>query len=97
MSVGLPVSKLEIDTRAGDTSRAFQRAFEDVVTMKGYLDATTEADLIAFGYTAQEVAVLKTAFADLMQLQTIWHGVANLPAAKDFTQFVRQLWGVGAF
>lgn len=97
MSVGLPVTKQEIDTRAGDTARAFQRAFEDVLTMKGYLDATVEADLVALGYTSNEVAVLKTSFADLTQLEKIWHGLEALPAPKDFTVFVRQLWGVGAF
>lgn len=97
MSVGLPVTKQEIDTRAGDTARAFQRAFEDVITMKGYLDATVDADLVALGYTEQEVAVLKTSFADLTQLANIWRGAEALPAPKDFTVFVRQLWGVGAF
>lgn len=97
MSVGLAVTKGEIDSRAGDIARTFQRAFEDVGTMKTYLDATVEADLIALGYTANEVAVLKTAWADLAQLATIWIGSAALPAAKDFRQFVRQLWGVGAF
>jgi hypothetical protein len=97
MSIGLPISKQEVDTRSGDIARTFQRTFDDVVTMKGYLDATADADLIALGYTDQEVAVLKTSFADLAQLATIWTGAAALPAAKDFRQFVRQLWGVGSF
>lgn len=97
MSVGLPVTKEEVDTRAGDIARTFQRMFDDVAVMKTYLDATTEADLIALGYDANEVAVLKTAWADLAQLATIWVGTAALPAAKDFRQFARQLWGVGAF
>jgi hypothetical protein len=97
MSVGLPVTKTEIDSRAGDIARTFQRAFEDVATMKVYLDATVEADLVALGYTSDEVATLKTAFADLAELGTIWTGAAALPAAKDFRVFVRRLWGVGAF
>jgi hypothetical protein len=42
-------------------------------------------------------ADLKTAFADLTQLGTIWTGQAALPTAKDFRTFVRRLWGVGAF
>lgn len=97
MSVGLPVTKEEIDTRAGDIARTFQRVFEDVGTMKVYLDATDEAALVALGYTSNEVAVLKTAWSDLAQLASIWIGEAALPTAKDFRQFVRQLWGVGAF
>jgi hypothetical protein len=97
MSVGLPTTKTEIDTRAGDIARSFQRAFDDVVTLKGFLDATVDADLVALGYTTDEVATLKTAWADLTQLGTIWAGAAALPAAKDFRVFVRRLWGVGAF
>lgn len=95
--VGLPVTKQEIDTRAGDTARTFQRVFEDVITMQAFLAGATEPTLVGLGYTSQEVAVLKTAFNDLAQLERIWHGLEPLPAAKDFTQFVRQLWGVGAF
>ena len=97
MSVGLSVSQGEIDSRAGDIARRFQQVFEDVVTMQTYLEATPTADLVALGYSDQDVAVLKTAFADLTQLGTIWAGVAPLPQAKDFRTFVRQLWGVGAF
>jgi hypothetical protein len=97
MPVGLPVTKAEIDSRAGDIARAFQRAFDDVAVMKTYLDATVEADLVALGYTSDEVATLKTAWGDLTALATIWIGAAALPAAKDFRVFVRRLWGVGAF
>jgi hypothetical protein len=97
MSVGLPVTKDEIDKRSGDLARTFQRAFEDVVTLKSYLDATVDQSLIDLGYTPNEVAVLKTSVADLSQLGTIWMGSAALPEPKDFRTFVRQLWGVGAF
>jgi len=97
MAVGLPITKQEVDTRSGDLARAFQAAFNDVGTLKGFLDATPNADLVALGYTDQEVATLKTAVSDLWQLTTIWTGDAALPTAKDFRTFVRQLWGVGAF
>jgi len=97
MSVGLPVTKTEVDTRSGDTAREFQRAFENVATMQMFLVAQTEQDLIALGYTADEVATLKTAYNDLEFLGQIWAGTAILPAPKDFRVFVRRLWGVGAF
>jgi hypothetical protein len=97
MAVGLTITKDEIDKRAGDIARSFQRSFEDVGTLKGFLDATPEADLIALGYTSAEVASLKTAWNDLAQLTTIWAGQAALAAPKDFREFVRRLWGVGAF
>lgn len=97
MSVGLPVSKNEIDNRAGDIARSFQAAFDNVAVMKVYLDGTVDADLVALGYTADEVATLKTAWADLTELGTIWTGQAALTAPKDFRTFVRRIWGVGAF
>ncbi len=97
MSVGLPVTKSEIDTRAGDIARAFQNNFIDVATLQTYLASTPDADLVALGYTSGEVATIKSAFADLTQLGTIWTGSAALPAAKDFRAFVRLLWGVGSF
>jgi len=97
MSVGLPVTKSEIDSRAGDLSRAFQDHFGDVVTMQQFLTATPNADLELLGYTADEVATLKTAFTDLTQLGQIWTGQAALATAKDFRIFVSRMWGVGAF
>lgn len=97
MAVGLAVTKQEIDARAGDTARTFQKAFDDVITMSGFLDRTPNADLIALGYTDGDVAVLKTAFADLAQLGKIWTGTEALPTAKDFRAFVSRIWGVGSF
>lgn len=97
MSVGLPTSKAEIDSRAGDLARSFQRDFNSITILKVYLDATPDSDLIALGYSAGEVATLKTAIADLEQLRNIWIGNNSLAVAKNFTQFVQRLWGVGAF
>jgi hypothetical protein len=97
MSVGLPVTKDEIDSRAGDTARSFQKAFEDTITMQSYLTQTADADLVTLGYTEAEVSTLKSAFSDLAQLGQIFAGSAGLAAPKDFRTFVRQVWGVGAF
>jgi hypothetical protein len=97
MPVGLPVTKEEIDQRAGDLARAFQNNFQDVATLQGYLEATDQATLEALGYTPDDVATLKTALTDLSQLGRIWAGAEALPAAKDFRTFVRRLWGVGSF
>ena len=95
--VGLPVTQDEINTRAGEIARGFQRQFEDVTTMQEYLLQTPDSDLIALGFTSDDVASLKTAFGDLAQLGRIWVGAEPLAAAKDFRTFVRRLWGVGAF
>jgi hypothetical protein len=96
MSIGLPITKNELDARTGDLARNFQRSFDDVITLQSFLTSTPDADLIALGYTTEEVASIKTAFMDLSQLERIWKGLEALPAPKDFTTFVRRLWGVGA-
>jgi len=98
VSVGLPVTKQEIDSRSGDLARAFQRLAGDTSTLKGYLDGATEEVLVELGYTTNEVAVLKTAITDLQQLLVaIGYGNEALATPKDFTAFLRQLWGVGAY
>lgn len=96
MSVGLPVTKDEINARAGDIARSFQAAFENVLTMQTYLEATPNPDLVALGFSDQDVATLKTAFTDLTELGSIWSGGPGT-VPKDYRTFVRQLWGVGAF
>jgi hypothetical protein len=98
MAVGLPVTKQEIDNRAGDMARAFQRLAGDVTTLKGFLDSSDEASLVELGYTPNEIAILKSGISDLEQLVVqIGSGNQALPEPKNFTQFLRQLWGVGAF
>jgi hypothetical protein len=98
MPIGLPVTQNEINTRAGDIARTFQRLAGDVTTLKAYLDATSEADLVALGFTAPEVGIMKSAIIDLEHLVVrIGTGAEPLAQAKDFTVFLRQLWGVGAF
>jgi len=97
MSVGLPVTKDELDQRSGDLARSFQNNFQDTATLQSYLDATDQATLEALGYTPDDVAALKTAISDLSQLGRIWAGAEALAAPKDFRTFVRRLWGVGSF
>lgn len=96
MSVGIIATKGEIDSRMGQLARDYQKVFRDLAILKGYFDSTTDPTLVALGYTSQEVAVLKSAIADLNQLYDISRGSVNLAVAKDFNTFVRQLWGVGA-
>jgi hypothetical protein len=97
MAVGFVLSKAEIDALAGQIARRFQDAFQDVGTMQAFLLKTTEPELVALGYTADDVATLKTAFTDLELLARIWVGLDPLPAPQDFRVFVSRLWGVGAF
>ena len=95
MSIGILTTKGEIDSRIGTLARDYQGVFRDLAVLKAYFDATPDPTLIALGYTAGEVAVMKSAIVDLNQLHDIQRGAATLAVAKDFQPFIRQLWGVG--
>lgn len=97
MAAGYSVTKGELDAKAGDIARSAQRLFKDVATLQTYLLRTADADLEALGYSPGDVAILKSAFADLSQLTDLWTGTATLAQVKDFRTFVSQLWGVGAY
>jgi hypothetical protein len=97
MAVGIPITKTELDSRAGNLARAFQDQFGEVVILQEFLLGTPDPDLIELGYTSDDVATLKTAMTDLAQLGRIWIGSEPLPTAKDFRVFVKRLWGIGAF
>lgn len=95
MSIGLEVKKSRLDEIMGNIARNFQLNFNDVATIKEWLDATPDVDIEAMGYTNNEVATIKTAFADLYQLRSIWRGETTLTDTKNFQNFVRRLWGAG--
>jgi hypothetical protein len=97
MSVGLPVSKAEVDSRMGDTSRALQKLFGDIATLKSFLDTQTDADLVALGYTSDEAGLLTAWKNDMWQLTGVYSGADTLPQAKDFRVYPQKFWGVGSF
>lgn len=96
MAIGIQVTKAVLDQRAGSTAQQLRQVFEQVDAIKEYLDQKTAQNLVdELGYTLQEANVVKSAWADLAQLNQLFQGAGNLPATKDFRTFVRQLWGLG--
>ena len=95
MSIGLVVNKGQLDNVVGILARNLKITFDDVVNLNIYLVATADADLIALGYTSNEVATIKSAYADAAQLASIFTGAASLAEAKDFRAFLKLLWGLG--
>lgn len=95
--IGVVVTRESLDATLGDIALRTNETFRRVSQMQEWLAAQTDAVLIAapFGYTAGEVAIIKSAFSDLDQLRTIYEGAAALAAAKDFRTFARQVWGLG--
>lgn len=94
MAAGIQVDKPTINNIVGANSRNIHQLFFGVDGIKAYLDATLDSDLVAMGFTAGEVSVMKSAYADLAQLVAIYRGTANLAAAKNFQTFAKQLHGI---
>lgn len=95
MSIGLTVTKAQLDDYAGQLSLNLRVTFEQLQQLHAYLTATADADLEAKGYTTAEVATLKSGIADLAELATVYKGEAAVTPAKDFTAFAKLLYGVG--
>lgn len=93
--LGLAVTKVDIDVVAGNLLLDIKAKLALATQVKEFLDTKTTEELEALGYTAQEVAVLKSAINDAAQLAQIYSGAATLAVAKDFRTFQKQLYGLG--
>lgn len=95
MSVGITLSKSDIDVRLGQLGISLNSAFNTVKLTKTYLDTQTDANLIALGYTQGEVNTLRSAILDLDNLRQVWEGTRTQGTAYDFRTFEKLLWGFG--
>jgi hypothetical protein len=96
VSVGYATDKNQVDLISGQISRQIEQWAPDAIKFKAWLDTMPDEDLQAapFNYTADEVALLKSAMADLAELANVYLGKATVEAARDFGQFSRRLAGL---
>jgi hypothetical protein len=94
MSAGFPIDKPTLDARAGWLVQQLRDTLEQIVTVKSVLDGLDEAALEAMGYTADDVATLKSGFTDLSNLAAVAHGQQAQPQASDFFFFAKRLTGL---
>jgi len=104
MSIGVQPSKNDIDTFMTRVSKRLAVGFEELQQLKFWLDSKADADLVNYGYTAGEAAVIRSAFSDLDKLRQVWEGTAIIASGGavttgasgyDFRTFVKQLFGFG--
>ncbi len=95
MSVGTAVTKKELDAAITGIGTDIHLAMKRATDFKYYLDGVLDADLTALTYSAEDIANLRTAVADIDQLSTVFRGAAALAVAKDFRTFLRRVWGFG--
>ena len=101
MSVGFPSAKSDFDSRAGQLVTAVRLNLYNCSQFCALLQGTpwsTDANLVALGYTAAEVTLLKAAFTDLggtgNSLYRIANGLAFVGSANNFFFNSNQLCGV---
>ena len=90
MAVGTPTSRASVDATSGDLVRSLDRVATQIDEFKAWLDATPDAELTspAYGYSTEDVALLKSAYNDLSTLIGLYR--------TQYRQFAGQLAGMGA-
>jgi hypothetical protein len=92
VSIGYPITKVDLDNRMGGMVVALRDAFDAVVLFKASLldDATMlpDATLTALGYTGSsssgEIQQIRNAFTSLSLLNTVSRGGSTVPSVVDF-------------
>src|SRR5262245_22400980 len=74
---------------------ALNYSFINVANAAVFLAPAQDADLVALGYTPEDVAVLRSAMADLDRLRRVYVGLEETTPAYDFRTFSQRLFGTG--
>jgi hypothetical protein len=94
MSVGFPILKSDIDNTLGQISVQLRDSIFRVPGFKARIDAMSDGDLTALGYSAADIALLRSALTDLLQIFAVATGAAPQPSAYDFRTNIAQVTGV---
>lgn len=84
--IGESITQGQLNQAAGTVTLELKRNYDRAVAINEFLLRTSDADLIALGFTQAEVTTIKSAFADLAYQKT---------QAFDSSTFVKQLYGLG--
>lgn len=94
MSVGLPAGKSDFDAKLGYLALQLRDLILQVGPLKMRLDAMTDADLEALGYTETDVELIRNSIADLYLIQQVALGEATQTTAYDFRTNTQHLMGI---
>lgn len=95
MSLGITPTKTDCDFAVGDISRAYFFHFRRAKNFKYWLDGRLDADLTALGYTAGEIAQLRSVAVALDNMRQVWEGLLAVTPAADQRTFPRLASGLG--
>jgi hypothetical protein len=94
MAIGYSVSKESIDSRLGAAVVSLRNSLDDIVRIKLWLDETSDAALIALGYSQDDVNLARASFNALNQLRSVGYGQATVASADNFFFFAKRIAGV---
>lgn len=98
MAIGRTITREELNNVAGAIGTSLWAVMDNIAKAQAVINDYTEAQLVSnFGFTAQDAADLKTAYADMGQLVDIFKGSAALAVAKNFRPSTRKLLGTGLY
>lgn len=97
MSVGQVIDKATIDSQIGSFGRQLNSLFFQIQTFAASLDALADAALTVLGYSAGDIALLRSAYRDLNKFRQVYSGAyyvtaggslnTGVPTANDATHF----------
>jgi hypothetical protein len=94
MAAGYPADKPAVDARIGSLIISLRDQLEDITRVKAWFDRQPDADLIAQGWSTDDVATMKSAFTDLDKLAKIANGQATQATQNDFFFWADKLTGL---
>ena len=94
--VGIQQNKAQLDGTCG-LFVELENLMDRLERVNTFLLATADSTLLSapYGYAQGDINILKSAFADAMQLVTLYRGTAALAVAKDFRTFSKLTIGTG--
>lgn len=94
---GIPFNKDVLNHDVGSVTRQLYAAFANVKKLQDQLTATPNQTLTDMGFSAQDIADIKSAFTDMDNLRQVFEGGRNQQTAYDFRTFAKRLIGSGLF
>jgi hypothetical protein len=97
MSVGYPITKVDLDNRMGQLVTALRDDFTAIAQFKVMLDDATilpDATLVALGYTNAEINQVRAAFTSLNNLYNISKNNGTQAVSNDFWFDAKHLVGL---
>lgn len=94
MAAGFEVTKADLDRRMGSAVITLRDSFVQIQRIAEFLGRMTDEDLLEMGYTADEIALVKSSFGDLMVLKSVAEGAQAQPSATNFFAWGSRLTGL---